>query len=271
MGERRRVVVTPTRKLNQKQAAALSFVIAFVIVSVLYTIQEIQRRKEDLAYPHGEIRIAVDAGYYPFTVYTDDGLEGIDIDIGMALGEELGLQVRFVPMSVDGLYDSLANDQVDIIISALVVTYVRTEDVRYTRPYFDSGLVLVSPKDALIAEMESLPGHSLAYEFGSNADTEARTWQQAIEAYETQPYELPPYALDAVRLGVADAALVDAVDAHLYLRDHPQWQAEINYVTHVQYVIAVRFDRNNTFNATEKALSKLMRQGIIEQILKRWL
>ena len=264
-------MVAPTGKLSQKQVAALSFAIAIVIVSVLYAIQEIQRRKEDPAFPHGEIRIAVDAGYYPFTIYTDDGLEGIDIDIGMALGEELGLPVRFMPMSVDGLYDSLANDQVDIIISALVATYVRTEDVRYTRPYFDAGLVLVSPIDTIINEMESLPGHSLAYEFGSNADIEARSWVQDIDTFEMQPYELPQYALDAVRIGFVDAALVDAVDARLYLHNYPTWTIQTHYVNHLEYVIAVRIDRKNTFKTVDEALGALLREGVIDKIIEKWL
>ena len=64
------------------------------------------------------MRIGVDASYPPFAVATADDLFGLDIDLGSALGERLGIPVRFVNMGFDGLYDSLRADQVDVVISA---------------------------------------------------------------------------------------------------------------------------------------------------------
>ena len=211
------------------------------------------------AFPYGEIRIGMDASAPPFASVNAEGeLIGIDIAIGKAIGAQLNLPVRFVNMGIDGLYDSVISDQVDIIISSLVIEPWRTGDVRYTRPYFDAGLVLVSPT---ITEMRDLPGKSLAYEFGSLADTEARLWSRRIPAFETMPYELPEYALDAVRLGLADAALVDAVTALLHD------QTEFEYVRHRPFVIAVDLHHPKTFNAVDHALHTLLENDTIETII----
>jgi ABC-type amino acid transport substrate-binding protein len=173
-------------------------------------------------------------------------------------------------MSFDGLYDSLKADQADLVIAMLTIDSMRSADVLYTRHYFNAGLVLVSPPDQVISKMDDLAGHSLAYEFGSNADALARRWLRRIAPFETRPYELPAYALDAVRLGEADAALVDRIAARLYLREH-QWQAHLNTVTNNWYPIAVPSNQPARWEALDKALKALDENGTLDQIIDRWL
>lgn len=223
------------------------------------------------AFPYGEIRIGVDASFPPFAV--DDGttLYGLDIDLGKAIGDYYGVPVRFINIGYDALYDILTTDKADIVISALLVNPLRTQEVRYTRHYFDNGLVLVSPTGSSLISMETLSGHRLAYEFGSTADSEAHYWLRRIEPFETLPYELPDYALDAVRLGEADAALVEATTYFLYLREHPDWQTQNHYVTNAFYAIATRIDRVDTWRLVEDALWIFAADGTLEAILRKWL
>ncbi len=243
--------------------AVVSLVGAVMLIVVMHRPDE-----HKPAFPHGEIRVAVDASSIPFAYYIDaDGLVGIDIDIGRAIGDHLGLPVRFTNIGIDALYDSLINDQADIIISSLIFDSLR--DVRFTHPYFDAGLVLVSadPLDGMTA----LPGRSVAFEFGSSADSEIRAWSRRIDAFESQPYELPDYALDAARIGVADTALVDRVSAGLYLNDHPEWTPHLTQITHAHFVTAVRSDHKNTYLAADEAIRDLLQDGTIDQIVSRWL
>jgi len=222
-------------------------------------------------FPYGEMRIGVDASNPPFAVATADDLFGFEIDLGRALAEEIGISVRFINMGYDGLYDSIRADQVDMVISTLTMDPLRTNDVRYTQPYFDAGLVLVSPSSKPIVTMSNLSNQVLAYEYGSDADSAARLWLRRIQPFETRPYELPQYALDAVRLGDADAALVDATTARLYLRDYRDWSVQMNYVTSIPYAIALRINRWNTWERVSLALQSLSDNGKLSEILKRWL
>jgi ABC-type amino acid transport substrate-binding protein len=222
-------------------------------------------------FPHAELRVGVDPSYPPFAVAGADGLFGLEIDLARALGDELGLPVRFVTLGYDGLYDALRVDSVDVLISALVIDPARRNDVQYTRPYFDAGLLLVSPVGTPFGDMTLMPGHALAYEFGSAADAETRRWLRRVQPFERRPYELGRYALDAVRLGEADAALVDAVTARLYLREHPDWPAQSFYVTHNSYAMAVRADRGAVWAAVNNALEALAFDGRLDAIIERWL
>jgi len=91
-------------------------------------------------FPYGEMRVGVDASYAPFAVATAEGLFGLDIDLAQAIAARLGAPVRFVNMGFDGLYDSLKTDQVDVLISALVTDYSRTNEVLYTLPYYKCSI-----------------------------------------------------------------------------------------------------------------------------------
>jgi ABC-type amino acid transport substrate-binding protein len=144
-------------------------------------------------------------------------------------------------------------------------------DVLYTIPYYNAGMVLVSPVESRVAGMNDLSGRALAYGFGSEGDAVARRWLRRIAAFQTQPYELPGDALDAARLAAADAALVDATSAYLYLRDHPDWLAEPHYITDALYAIATRLDRGTTWDAVNRALIGLADDGTLHSILERWL
>lgn len=222
-------------------------------------------------FPYGEMRIGVDASYPPFAVATADDLFGLDIDLGLALAEQIGITPRFVNMGYDGLYDAIRADQVDMVISTLLIDPARTRDVYYTRPYYNAGLVLVSDPAGPLSGMASLPGRSLAYEFGSAADAEVRLWSRRIDPFTTRPYELPAYALDALRLGQSDAALVDATSLRLYLHEHPGWNPQHVYVTDALYAIAIRIDRYHTWEAVDRALRELERNGSLQAIIAAWL
>lgn len=226
---------------------------------------------EKALFPYGEMRVGVDASYPPFAVATATEIFGLDIDLARALGDELDIPVRFVNLGYDGLYDALRTDQVDVLISALLVDPARRGAVIYSPPYFNAGLVLISETNSVVDEMEDLPGHRLAVEFGSQAQTEAGRWLRRVLAFEVLPYELPEYALDAARIGDADAVLVDSITAHSYLRDHENWETQITQITNVPFAIATRADRPDRATAIITALERLIDDGTLGNIIAHYL
>ncbi len=261
-------MVAPTRRILY---ALILLTIAGIGVWLVISQLEPPPTMTERAFPYGEIRIGVDASFPPFAV--DDGttVYGIDIDLGNAIGAYYGVPVRFINIGYDALYDVLTTDKADIVISALLINPLRTQEVRYTRHYFDNGLVLVSPNEQPFTSMAALSGQRLSIEFGSPADAEARYWLRRITAFNLLPYELPNYALDAVRMGDADAALVDATTYFLYQREQPDWQVRYHHVTNSFYAIATRIDRLDTWQLVEDALWIFAADGTLEKILRKWL
>lgn len=268
MAARARRIIVPALwlALNVWLVALASVLAALIVPGARGPVEPVN------PFPHGELRVGIDASFPPFGVVTADGdLAGLDVAIAEELGARLGLPVRFVNLGFDGLYDSLRVDQVDVVISALLVNPLRRGEVHYTTPYFNAGLVLVTPSGGDIDSMRDLPGRSLAYQYGSLADAESRRWLRRVEPFATRPYELAEYALDAARLGEADAALVDAITARLYLRDHPDWSAAYHYVTDNPFAAATRRDQIHRFSAINSALNRMIEDGTLRRLIDEWL
>jgi polar amino acid transport system substrate-binding protein len=220
--------------------------------------------------PHGTLRVGVDPSYPPFAFYEGQQPRGFEIDLAGLLADSMDVPIQLVGLGFDGLYDAIKVDRVDLVIAALSPDPLRTADVRYSRPYFDNGLLLVSRPETQIESMHNLSGSALAYAFGSAADAEARRWLRRIQPFATLPYETPAIALDAVRIGTAQSALVEAVDLAVYAAVHPEWQPTSAFVTHAPFVIAIGADRGELAQVIDRLLRDMEADGRLESLRHRW-
>lgn len=223
---------------------------------------------ERALFPYGELRVAIDPSNPPFAFPDGASYSGIEPAIAQALGARLGIPVRLVPQGFDGLYDAVRADRADLALGALVINPARTGDVRYSSPYFNAGQVLVVPgSHAFEAAAEGFRGR-VAVAYGTDEQTEAERWLRRVTPFEIRAYETRADALDAVRVGEADAALVDAVSAGRYRAAHPNWASTLFTVTVVPYAGALRLDRPELGDAVERALRDVMSDGTLQAILE---
>jgi ABC-type amino acid transport substrate-binding protein len=250
-------------------------VVLLVVAIVLWGVQRMTPRdyqaEKTTLFPSGELRVGVDVSFPPFAWDDNGEFKGVDIDLARTIGAKMGLNVRFVSVGYDGLYDALFGDKVDMLISAMVVNPARMDKVLFTRSYFNAGLMLINSSDAPLTKASELASKSLAIEFGSDADALARTWQAQKINLQTRPYELAHYALDAVRLGQADGALVDTISYRLYQRQHPTWQTTSTYQSETLFAVVVRIDRPTMGEWVDSILLEMINNDELEQILKKWL
>jgi len=244
---------------------------ALVVIIVISLLLRAASAPDEPLLPTGTLRVGVDPSNPPFAFFEGDQIRGLEIDLADALGVALGAPVQRVLLGFDGLYDALKVETVDIVIAAITSDPLRSADVHYSTSYYDDGLVLVSPADQPIAAMNALAGQSLAYAFGSEADSEAHRWLRRIRPFTTQPYETPVIALDAVRMGGADAALVGATDARLYAHAHEDWPNIRQPVTHTPFVIATSAKQGRLAAAIDDSLRAMQTDGTLDAIIARWL
>lgn len=221
----------------------------------------------------GVLRIGIDPTFPPFALADGDALEGIDADLGRALAAELGLEPQFTYFGYDGLYDALATNQVDVLLSALVLVPERTKDVAYATPYFDAGLVLVVPAESDVAAMNDLSGRTLAVELGALGHVEALEWQKHLDDLTIVTYESTAGTIGAVAGGEADAALVDSVSGRLFLRDQPADDLTLlkEPVYSEPYSPAVRIEDRILLMEINEALARLADTGRLDEIINQHL
>jgi polar amino acid transport system substrate-binding protein len=83
------------------------------------------------------LRVAMDLRYPPFeTVNTSNEPEGISVDIALAFGEYLGVEVEIVNTEFSSIIPALEAGEVDIAIASMSITEARKVSVDFSEPYF---------------------------------------------------------------------------------------------------------------------------------------
>ncbi len=258
-----------TRRLAGQIAVSFAAALAFALGYMFLRIEAPPDPAK--AFPTGEIVIGVDASFPPFALNDGSTLTGLDIDLARAIAAELDLPLRFVNIGFYSLHDALISGRVDLLISALRIDRARMDDLRYTRPYFDNGLVLAQAAGAPELNFDEPAKTRIAYEYASSAEGQIRAWEAAGRRLLKLPYERPEHALDALRLGLADAAIVDATTLRLYQRSRADWMADQRYLTNEPYATAIRIDRADAWRLVDGALETLIASGEVAIIIGKWL
>ncbi len=215
----------------------------------------------------GTLKVGIDASFPPLASVDARGwIVGVEADIIHAVADRLGVEVAFTNISFDGLYDSLAVERVDVLISGLPIDPDRTADFAYTAPYFDAGLYLVSAGCA-VAEMADLEGGTVAVAFGSLGDAEARAWERRLAALNVISPDTADAALEAVRAGDADAALVDHISALTFTREAGALCIAPEPVIADPYAIVTRAEDRRLHAEIDAALAELAEDGTLAAIM----
>ena len=93
-----------------------------------------------------ELRVCIWPDYYGITYRNPKtrDLRGIDIDTAMALGDELGVKIRYVDSSFPELAENLLEDRCDIAMHAVGITPARQALLSFTNPYLRSDIYAVT-------------------------------------------------------------------------------------------------------------------------------
>lgn len=259
---------------SDRHGAARRILHRLIIVSLLFIIAACQPdgKTWERIQRSGVLRVGLDPTFPPFENDDGQGLDGLDVDLARALADDLGLQVEFTYFGYDGLYDALAADKVDVLISALVIVPGRMRDFAYSDSYYDAGEILIMAADAVgIESKDDLSGHTLAVELGARGHVEATSWERRLTDLVIRPYNSSAEAMAAVAAEEADVALVDSVSGRLYLMTRPGLRRSERPATSEPYAMVVRADDMVLLTKLNERLADLRSSGRLEQIVSKWL
>ncbi|PKF48885.1 cyclohexadienyl dehydratase, partial [Enterovibrio nigricans] len=87
----------------------------------------------------GVIRVGTTGDYKPFSFYDGETYSGYDIDVAQYLGEQLGVNVEFVPTTWKGLLEGLKEDKYDIAMGGITRRMQRQLNAEQTQGYMVFG------------------------------------------------------------------------------------------------------------------------------------
>ena len=220
------------------------------------------------------LKIGSETVYPPFEYLdpTTGRYAGFDIDLIDAIAKKAKLEPKIYSMGLDALIPALMSDTIDVAISALTITPERAQKVDFTKPYYESGLTIMTHRDHVgkIKGTKDLQGKTLCVEIGSSGGlfsakipgVKLRTFNSATEAF----MEIDQRGCYAM---INDKPVNEFFLASKQAKSMKL--AEVNIIlSEDNYGFAVKKGNTQLKARLEKALDEVMADGTYEKIYNKW-
>lgn len=221
----------------------------------------------------GKLVIGIEGTYPPFTYHNDDGsLAGLDVELGTALAEKLGVEVEFQEAAWDSLLIGIDSGRFDTVINSVSITDERAEKYDFSDPYYyEARRVVVRADDDSIQAPEDLNGKKIA----TNATNAFLPWYEEQGA-EIVGIDTSAEAIDLVLSGRADFLGTSVPVLNAYLDEHPDAKDKLKeafVIPNSEDVIAIPVRKGETefLDAINAALAELRADGTLKAISEKYL
>ncbi|MDO5621654.1 MAG: amino acid ABC transporter substrate-binding protein [Paracoccus sp. (in: a-proteobacteria)] len=219
------------------------------------------------------IRVGMSGGYYPFTFVRADKLQGFEVDLMNAIGQETGHDIQFETMSFSGLIGALESGRIDTVANQITITPERETKFAFSQPYVYDGAQIVvqrgNPKG--ITGTDTLSGKSVAVNLGSNYEELLRKLPNAgeidIRTYESNLQQ-------DVSLGRVDALVMDRVSTGQVIANSPLALEQAGEpFDEIRNALPFRNDEagRKLRDEVDAAITRLKENGTLAEISKKWL
>ncbi|MDR0381598.1 MAG: amino acid ABC transporter substrate-binding protein [Oscillospiraceae bacterium] len=217
--------------------------------------------------------VGLDDTFAPMGFRDEAGnLVGFDIDLANAVGRELGVDIRFQPISWDAKEMELSSRNIDCIWNGMSRTPDREESMTLSKDYLNNRIVIMTNPDVQITSKEQLADFNI----GTQAKSSALEVVEGDPIYTSIQPKLSEYAtydeciLD-MQAGRIDVMIVDEV---LGQYKNSTLAAKLN-VSPVDfgddfYVIGFRKEDTDLCAQVEKALRAVKASGEGTEISQTW-
>jgi polar amino acid transport system substrate-binding protein len=224
----------------------------------------------------GKLTIGTDATYAPNEFLDNGKPAGMDIDLGNAIAEQLGLTADFQTGAFDTLLPGVSAGKYELAMSSISVNTDRLQAVDLVT-YFTAGTAMAvlkgNPADLAL---DGLCGHTVAVEKDTTQDQDLA----ARSANCTQSGKLPitvselpaqPDVVQALTSKQADAMLADSpAVAYAIKQAGGQLEQLGGTFATAPYGIAVGKSKGDLAKAVQGAVQALIEGGMYQQILDKW-
>ncbi len=215
-------------------------------------------------------KVATEAAFPPFEFRAEDGggLQGFDIDLMNAIGEEAGLKIEWVSLPFDGIIPALQSRNVEAAIAGMTITPERAQSIDFSRPYFKAGLsVAVRQDNDTIEGFEDLEGKRIAVQIGTTGAIEAAK----IPGAQISTFNDAPLALQELLNGRVDAVVNDEAVTLYAIKDAGLSGIRIVGEQATTEYYGIAFPKgSDDVELINGAIDTLLVNGVYQSIYEKW-
>ena len=224
----------------------------------------------------GKLLIATSPDFPPFENLENGEMVGLDIEIGKAVAEKLGLEPEFVSLQFDSILTAVAaGTQADVGISGLTVDPERAKTVDFSDSYYVDDLSVAAMKNNAditannADEALNKEGVVIAVQSGSSGETYVK---ENYPKATVQPYGNSTDAFAALQSGQANAVCTNkAVVERMLANAYTDAQVVKSIATGEEYAVAVAQENKALTAAINKALEELQADGTIDALVAKYM
>jgi polar amino acid transport system substrate-binding protein len=217
--------------------------------------------------------VGTDAAYAPFESQNDKGeIVGFDIDVVKAAAQKAGIEVKFLNTPWEGIFNSVAQGDRDLLVSAITITPERQQTLDFSTPYFDAQQLIAVKSDSKIAKFDDLKKLKVGVQNGTTGD-EVITKLQGKDSPNVKRFESTPLALKEMESGGVDAVVADNGVVVHYVNNNPDSKfktlADSSFASE-QYGIAVKKGNAELLEKINKGLAGIREDGTYTKIYTQY-
>lgn len=224
----------------------------------------------------GTLIVGSDVAYAPIEFFDTDGktIIGLDPDLGKAIGDKLGITLKFENGTFDGLITQLTKSKrIDLIMSAMSDNKKRQASIDFV-DYFTAGTSILVKKGNPegITTLDDFCGKTIAIQRGTTQDDVAEAQKKTCGAkgLTILKFDRDTDALLQVKQGRAVADMNDFPVAAYNASKSDDFEVVGAQIEAGPYGIGVRKEDTQLRDALQKAVQALIDDGTYATILDKW-
>ena len=152
--------------------------LAILLVLVLVTVltgcngEESELNSLEKVLENGYLTMGLDDTFAPMGFRDTDGeITGFDVELGQAVAERLGVELKLQPIEWDSKVLELNAGNIDMIWNGLSITDERLLQMSFSEPYLNNRQIVLVQDDMTLSEVSDLSGLKVGVQIDSSGQS----------------------------------------------------------------------------------------------------
>ena len=246
-----------------------ALILAAIMMLCMFTAcgKEETKEKEILS-------MATEATFPPYEFYDGDSIVGIDVEIGKAIAEKLGMEFEVTDIAFDSIIPGVQSGKYSMGLAGMTVSEDRLEEVNFTTPYATGVQVVIIKSGSPITCVDDLFGDK-NYTIGTQTGTTGflyATWDIEDEGLGTvKSFAKTTDAIEALKNDQVDCILLDNEPAKALVKANEGLEILDTEYAVEDYAIAISKDNEELLEKINTALEALIADGTVQKIIDKYI